>query len=157
MDTDEKKRDRFNHGLTCAMQKQLFNGRYQTFGELMRATIGMEGLPHDTDTEGKRQRMIVGSSSHPHPQKVQVVRKVPYQSSGFSPFARHSRLTTHRLFSFVHLPNRCSSLRDNMLHLVRTLRTALVHASSVVRRATMLVSAHKTSQLSPLNLQLIHV
>ena len=33
VDTDEKKRDRFYRGLSCSLQKELYNGNYQTFGQ----------------------------------------------------------------------------------------------------------------------------
>ena len=44
MDTDEKKMDRFNRGLSCFLQEKLYIGGYQTFHALMNAVIAMEGL-----------------------------------------------------------------------------------------------------------------
>ena len=82
VDTYEKKRDRFYRGLSCSLQKELYTGNYQTFGAMMNAAIAMEGLQRDSQAEWKRKRVATGSSSHPHTQKVQVVRWVPYQSSG---------------------------------------------------------------------------
>ena len=41
---DEKKIDRFNHGLSCILQEKLYTGGYQTFGALMNAAIAIEGL-----------------------------------------------------------------------------------------------------------------
>ena len=80
VDTDEKKRDHFYHGLSCILQKELYTRGYQTFGALMNATIAMEGLQRDSQAEWKRKRVITGSSSHPQAQKVQVVRRVSYHS-----------------------------------------------------------------------------
>jgi len=85
VDTYEKKMDHFNHGLSCILQEELYTGGYQTFGALMNAAIAMEGLQRDSQAEWKHKRVITGSSSHPQSQKVQVVRRVPYQSlSGHS-------------------------------------------------------------------------
>ena len=70
VDTDEKKRDRFYHDLSCILQKELYIGNYQTFGAMMNATIAMEGLQHDAQVEWKRKWVATGSSSHPHAQKV---------------------------------------------------------------------------------------
>ena len=44
VDTDEKKRDRFNRGLSCILHEKLYIGGCQTFGALMNAAIAMEGL-----------------------------------------------------------------------------------------------------------------
>ena len=65
MDTDVKKMDCFNRGLSCILQEKLYTGGYQTFGALMNATIAMEGLQRDSRAEWKRKRVISGSSSHP--------------------------------------------------------------------------------------------
>ena len=65
MDTDEKKMDHFNHGLSCILQEKLYIGGYQTFGALMNAAIAMERLQRDSQAEWKRKRVITGSSSHP--------------------------------------------------------------------------------------------
>jgi hypothetical protein len=43
VDTDEKKRDRFYHGFSCILQKELYTGGYQTFGALMDAAVAIEG------------------------------------------------------------------------------------------------------------------
>ena len=48
----------------------------------MNVAFAMEGLQRDSQAEWKRKCMITGSSSHPQAQKVQVVRRVPYQSLG---------------------------------------------------------------------------
>ena len=48
VDTDEKKRDYFYHGLSCILQKELYTRGYQTFGVMMNAAIAMEGLQHDS-------------------------------------------------------------------------------------------------------------
>ena len=47
VDTDEKKRDRFYHGLSCSLKKELYTGNYQTFGAMMNAAIAMEVLQRD--------------------------------------------------------------------------------------------------------------
>ena len=65
MDTDEKKRDCFNRGLSCILQEKLYTGGYQTFGALMNAAIVMEGLQCDSQAEWKHKRLISRSSSHP--------------------------------------------------------------------------------------------
>ena len=70
VDTDEKKVDRFNHGLSCILQEKLYTGGYQTFGALMDATIAIEGLQRDSQAEWKRKMVITRSSSHPQSQKV---------------------------------------------------------------------------------------
>ena len=49
---------------------------------MMNAAIAMDGVQRDSQAEWKRKRVAIGSSSHPRAQKVQVVRRVPYQSSG---------------------------------------------------------------------------
>jgi hypothetical protein len=51
VDSDEKKRDHFYHGLSCILQKELYTGNYQTFGTLMNAAIVMEGLQRDSQAE----------------------------------------------------------------------------------------------------------
>ena len=48
VDTDEKKMDRVNSGLSCTLQEKLYIGGYQTFGALMNAAIAMEGLQRDS-------------------------------------------------------------------------------------------------------------
>ena len=65
MDTDEKKMDRFNRGLSCILQEKLYTGGSQTFGALMNATISIEGLQRDSQAKWKHKRVITGSSSHP--------------------------------------------------------------------------------------------
>ncbi|XP_066374065.1 uncharacterized protein [Miscanthus floridulus] len=70
VDTDEKKMDRFNRGLSCILQEKLYTWGYQTFGALMNAAIAMEGLQRDSQAEWKRKRVITGSSSHPQSQKL---------------------------------------------------------------------------------------
>ena len=69
IDTDEKKRDRFYHGLSCSLQKELYTGNYQTFGAMMNAAITI-GLQRDSRAEWKRKRVTTGSSSHSQAQKV---------------------------------------------------------------------------------------
>ena len=59
---------------------------YQTFGAMMNAAIAMEGLQRDSQAEWKHKQLITGSSSHPQAQKIQVVRRVPYQSLGGQSF-----------------------------------------------------------------------
>ena len=49
---------------------------------MMNAAIAMEGLQRDSQAEWKRKRVTAGSSIHSQAQKVQVIRRVPYQSSG---------------------------------------------------------------------------
>ena len=70
IDTDEKKRDCFYHGLSCSLQKELYIGNYQTFGAMMNAAIAMEGLQCDSQVEWKRKQVITRFSSHPQAQKV---------------------------------------------------------------------------------------
>ena len=65
VDTNEKKRGRFFHGLSYSLQKELYTVNYQTFGAMMNAAIAMEGLQRDSQAEWKRKRVITGSSSHP--------------------------------------------------------------------------------------------
>ena len=48
MDTDDKKMDRFNCGLSCILQEKLYTGGYQTFGALMNDAIAMERLQCDS-------------------------------------------------------------------------------------------------------------
>ena len=55
MDTDEKKRDRFYHGLSCSLQKELYTRNYQTFRAMMNAAIAMEGLQQDSQADWKRK------------------------------------------------------------------------------------------------------
>ena len=86
MDIDEKKMDCFNHGLSCILQEKLYTWGYQTFGALMNAAIDMEGLQRDSQAEWKHKQVITGSFSHPQAHKVQVSRRVPYQSSGGQSF-----------------------------------------------------------------------
>ena len=62
---DEKKIDRFNHGLSCILQEKLYIGGYQTFSALMNVAIATEGLQRDSQAEWKHKREIFGSSSHP--------------------------------------------------------------------------------------------
>ena len=48
VNTDEKKRDHFYHGLSYSLQKELYTGNYQTFGAMMNVAIAMEGLQRDS-------------------------------------------------------------------------------------------------------------
>ena len=82
VDTDDKKRERFFHGLAPLLQEKLYMGNYQTFRALMNATIAMEGFQRASQADWKRKLGDAGSSSHPHTQKIQVVRLGPYQPSG---------------------------------------------------------------------------
>ena len=82
VDTDKKKKNRFFRGLSYILQEKLYTANYQTFGALINAAIAMEGLQQDSQVEWKRKRVATGSSSHPHTQKVQVVWRGAYQSSG---------------------------------------------------------------------------
>ena len=68
VDTDEKKMDHFNHGLSCILQEKLYTGGYKTFGALVNAAIAMEGLQRNSQAEWKRKRVIIGFSSHPQSQ-----------------------------------------------------------------------------------------
>ena len=52
----------------------------------MNAAIAMEGLQRDSLAKWKRKRVTTRSSSHSQAQKVQVVRRVPYQSLGGQSF-----------------------------------------------------------------------
>ena len=70
VDTNEKKMDCFNHGLSCILQEKLYLGGYQTFGALMNVVFAMEGLQCDSQAKWKRKRVITGSSSHLQSQKI---------------------------------------------------------------------------------------
>ena len=48
VDTDGKKMDHFNRGLSYILQEKLYTRGYQTFDALMNAAIAMEGLQHDS-------------------------------------------------------------------------------------------------------------
>ena len=81
VDTDDKKRECFFRGLTPLLQEKLYTGNYQTFGALMNVAVAMEGFQRASQADWKRKRGDAGSSSHPHTQKIQVVRRGPYQLS----------------------------------------------------------------------------
>ena len=70
VDSDDKKKDRFFRGLAPILQEKLYTTNYQTFGALMNAAIAMEGFQRESQAEWKRKWVAVGSSSHPHTQKV---------------------------------------------------------------------------------------
>ena len=53
---------------------------------MMNVAIAMEGLQRDSQAEWKHKQVITGSFSHPQAHKVQVSRRVPYQSSGGQSF-----------------------------------------------------------------------
>ena len=53
---------------------------------MMNAAIAMEGLQRDSQAKWKRKQVITGSFSHPQAHKVQVIKQVPYQSSGGQSF-----------------------------------------------------------------------
>ena len=93
VDTDEKKRDRFYRGLSCSLKEKLYTGNYQTFGAIMNVAIAMEGLQRDSQAEWKRKWVDMGSSSHPHTQKVLVVRRVLYQSLGGHSFQQPQHIS----------------------------------------------------------------
>ena len=82
VDSDDKKKDRFFRGLTPILQEKLYMANYQIFEALMNATIAMEGFQRASQANWKRKQVDTGSSSHPHTQKIQVVRWGPYQPSG---------------------------------------------------------------------------
>ena len=82
VDTDDKKKDHFFHSLSSILQEKLYTANYQTFRALMNAAIAMEGFQRESQAEWKRKQVAIGSSSHPHTKKVQVVRRGPYQPSG---------------------------------------------------------------------------
>jgi len=44
VDTDEKKKRRFYHGLSYILQEKLYTRNYQTFRAMMNTAIAMEGL-----------------------------------------------------------------------------------------------------------------
>ena len=44
VDTDDRKRERFFHGLAPLLQEKLYTANYQTFGALMNAAIAIEGF-----------------------------------------------------------------------------------------------------------------
>jgi hypothetical protein len=90
VDTDTKKRDHFYRGLSCMLHEKLFTRHYLTFGALMDAAITMEGLLRGSYAEHKRKWSSGGPSRHLQAQKVQVVRRVPYQSIGGHPY-RHQQ------------------------------------------------------------------
>ena len=48
VDTNEKKKDRFFHGLSYILQEKLYTANYQTFEALMNVAIAMEGLQRDS-------------------------------------------------------------------------------------------------------------
>ena len=52
----------------------------------MNAAIAIEGFQQASQADWKRKRVAAGSSSHPHTQKVQIVRRGPYQPSGGPPY-----------------------------------------------------------------------
>ena len=113
---------------------------------MMNAAIAMEGLQRDSQAEWKHKRVIIGSSSHPQAQNVQVVRRVPYQSSGGQLFRQPQQTYQAPPLSIVHHFYRCNnSLRDNRFCLVRGRGTSLVLVSSVAKKATMLGCVHRTS------------
>jgi hypothetical protein len=73
---------------------------YQTFGALMDAAITMEGLLRDSYAEHKRKWSSGGPSRHPQAQKMQVVRRVPYHSTGGHPY--HHEQQSHQAPSTVY-------------------------------------------------------
>ena len=44
VDTHDKQKDHFFHGLAPILQEKLYTANYQTFGALMNAAIAMEGF-----------------------------------------------------------------------------------------------------------------
>ena len=86
VDTDDKKKDCFFRGLSSILQEKLYMVNYQTFGALMNAAIALKGFQRASQVDWKRKRVAAGSSSHPHTQKVQIVKRGPYQPSGRPPF-----------------------------------------------------------------------
>ena len=48
VDTDDKKKDRFFHGLAPILQEKLYTANYQTFGALMNAAIAIEGFQRES-------------------------------------------------------------------------------------------------------------
>ncbi|XP_066318211.1 uncharacterized protein [Miscanthus floridulus] len=66
VDSDDKKKDRFFHGLAPIFQEKLYTANYQTFGALMNAAIAMEGFQRESQARWKRKRVAARSSSHPH-------------------------------------------------------------------------------------------
>ena len=88
VDTDDKKRECFFRGLAPLLQEKLYTGNYHTFGALMNAAIAMESFQRASQADWKRKRVDAGPSSHPHTQKIQVVRWGPYQPSGGPSFRK---------------------------------------------------------------------
>ena len=80
--------------------------------------------------------------------------KSPITLSVDSRLARLSGLTRHLPLSTVHLLSRCSSLRDSRFRIARDRGISLALVSSVARKATMIMSAPRTSHPSLLSLQL---
>ena len=118
--TDEKKRDRFYHGLSCSLQKELYTGNYQTFGAMMNAAIAMEGLQRDSQAEWKRKLVITRSSSHPRLRRYRLSDGCPISLRMGYRFVSLSRPTRHLPLSTVHLLNRGNnSTRDSRFHLIR--------------------------------------
>ena len=70
VDSDDKKKDRFFHGLAPILQEKLYMVNYQIFGALMNVAIAMEGFQRESQAEWKRKWVAVGSSSHPRTQKI---------------------------------------------------------------------------------------
>ena len=66
VDTDDKKKDRFFHGLAPLLQEKLYTVNYQSFRALMNAAIAMEGFQQESQADWKRKRVAARSSSHPH-------------------------------------------------------------------------------------------
>ena len=122
---------------------------------MMNAAIAMEGLQRDSQAEWKRKQVTVESSSHPHTQKVQVVRRGPINHQAGLRFGSPSKLLILLPHSTMLPRSRCSpsSLRDNRSHLARDLGTSLALASNVAKMATMPERVPRTSQLSLLNRQ----
>ncbi|XP_066384664.1 uncharacterized protein [Miscanthus floridulus] len=70
VDTDDRKRECFFRGLAPLLQEKLYTVNYQTFGALMNTDIAIEGFQQQSQADWKRKWVVVGSSSHPHTQKI---------------------------------------------------------------------------------------
>jgi len=156
VDTDEKKKDRFFHGLSYILQEKLYTANYQTFGAMMNAAIAMEGLQQDSQVEWKCKQVATGSSSHPRRRKYRLSGGCPINLPASIRFDSLDRLFRHLPLSIVHLLSKCniSSPRDSRSHLVKDRGTSLVLVLSVARKATMLGSVCRTSLRSLLSPQL---
>ena len=150
VDTDDRKREHFFHGLAPLLQEKLYTGNYHTFGALMNAAIAMESFQRASQADWKRKRGDTGSSSQPTHRRFRLFGGGPINHPAglrSCSLSRHRRLPP---LSTVHLRNRCSrsNLRDSRSHLVRGLGIGRGLVSNVAKMATMPGPVPKTSPLS---------